>query len=58
LTDIKGLDEQARVSDLPAAAATHEAAKLILSRPSLPGRLLLERAEGSKVPLGLDDSFD
>jgi hypothetical protein len=54
---IQRIDEQTRVSDLPAAAAAHEAPKLLLSRSSLPRRLLLEGAEGSKVTLSLDDPF-
>ena len=57
LSEIKRIDEQARVSDLPAAAAAHEASKLLLSGPSLPRRLLLEGAEGSKVSLGVNDLF-
>ena len=57
LSEIKRLDEQTRVPDLPAAAAAHEAPQLILSSPSLPDRLLLEGTEGSKVSLGVDDPF-
>ncbi len=53
--EIKRLDEQARVSDLAAAATSHEAPKLLLSAPSLPRRLLLEGAEGSKVSLCVND---
>src|SRR2546422_3418971 len=55
--EIQRLDEQACVSDLPAAAAAHEAPKLLLSGPSLPRGLLLEGAERSKVTLTLDDLF-
>jgi hypothetical protein len=55
--EIKRLDEQARVSDLPAAAAAHEAPKLLLIGPSLPRRLLLEGAEGSKLSLSVNDLF-
>jgi hypothetical protein len=51
------VDEQARVSDLPASATTHEAPKLLLSAPSLPRRLPLEGAERSKLTLGLEDLF-
>src|SRR5829696_1432912 len=51
------VDEQARVSDLPASATTHEAPKLLLSGPSLPRRLLLEGAERSKLSLGVEDLF-
>src|SRR5215218_3435900 len=50
-------DEQARVSDLPASATTHEAPKLLLSAPSLPRRLPLEGAERSKLTLGVEDLF-
>jgi len=57
LAEIQRIDEQARVSDLPAAAAAHEAPKLLLIGPFLPRRLLLERAEGSKVTLSVDDLF-
>ena len=51
------VDEQARVSDLPASATTHEAPKLLLSAPSLPCRLPLEGAERSKLTLGVEDLF-
>ena len=51
------VDEQARVSDLPASATTHEAPKLLLSGPSLPRRLPLEGAERSKLTLGVEDLF-
>src|SRR5215212_6953997 len=51
------VDEQARVSDLPASATTHEAPKLLLSGPSLPRRLLLDGAERSKLTLGVEDLF-
>jgi hypothetical protein len=52
--EIESVDEQARVADLPAAAATHEAPKLILSGASLPCRLLLEGTERSEITLRLD----
>ena len=55
LGELERLDEQARVSDLPAAAAAHEASKLLLGGPSLPRRLLLEGAEGSELSLSVDD---
>ena len=55
LGEIKRLDEQTRVSDLAAAAASHKAPKLLLSGPSVPRRLLLEGAEGSKVSLSVND---
>jgi hypothetical protein len=57
LGEVQRVDEQTRVSDLPPAAAAHEASKLLLVGPSLPRRLLLESAEGGKVPLSLDDLF-
>jgi hypothetical protein len=57
LSEIKRLDEQTRVSDLPAAAATHEAPKLLLIGPSSPPRLFLQGAERSKVTLSVNDLF-
>jgi len=57
LGEIERFDEQTRVSDLPPAAAAHEAPKLLLNSPSLPCRLLLEGAEGSKLSLSVDDLF-
>ncbi len=57
LGEVKRLDEQARVADLPAAAAAHEAPKLLLIGPSLPRRLLLEGAERSKLSLSVNDPF-
>src|ERR687896_456609 len=57
LGEIERLDEQARVSDLPPAAAPHEAPKLRLEGASLPGRLLLQGAERSEVTLSVDDLF-
>src|ERR687884_2325019 len=51
------VDEQARVSDLPASATTHKAPKLLLSGPSLPRRLPLASAERSKLTLGVEDLF-
>jgi hypothetical protein len=57
LGEIQCLDEQAPVSDLPAAAAAHEAPKLLLGGPSLPRSLFLEGAERSKVSLRVDDPF-
>jgi hypothetical protein len=57
LREIQRFDEQACVSDLPAAAAAHEASKLLLIGPSLPRRLFLEGTEGSKVTLSVDDLF-
>ena len=55
LREIEGIDEQACVSDLPAAAAAHPAPKLILSGFSLPRGLLLQGAEGSKVSVSVSD---
>jgi hypothetical protein len=55
--EIQRVNEQPRVSDLAAAVGADEASKLRLAAPSLPGRLLLERAERSKLALGLDDPF-
>src|SRR6266508_1406933 len=57
LGEIERLDQQTRVSDLPAAATAHEPPKLLLIGPSLPRRLLLEGAEGSEVALSVDDLF-
>jgi hypothetical protein len=55
LGQIERIDEQTRVFDLPAAAAAHEAPKLFLGASSLPLRLLLKGAKGSKVSLGVDN---
>jgi hypothetical protein len=55
--EIQRVDEQSRVSDLPAAAGAHETPKLLLDAPSLLGGLLLERAERSELTLGVDDPF-
>jgi hypothetical protein len=57
LGEVKRIDEQARVSDLPASAAAHKAPKLFLLGPSLPRGLLLEGAEGSKLSLSVNDLF-
>jgi hypothetical protein len=57
LGEIQRIDKQTRVPDLPPAAAAHEAPKLLFSGPSLPRRLLLEGAEGSKLTLCVDDLF-
>jgi hypothetical protein len=57
MVEVERLDEETRVADLPAATAAHEAPKLLLVGPSLPRRLLLEGAEGSKVSLGVNDLF-
>src|SRR5438477_6539829 len=58
LGQIERLDEQTRIPDLATAAAAHEAPELLLGGPSLPRRLLLKGAEGSKVSLSFDDLFD
>ena len=50
LGELKRLDEQPRVSDLPPPAAAHEAPQLLLASPSLPGSLLLEGAEDPSSP--------
>ena len=57
LIELERLDEEARVADLPAAAAAHEAPQLLLCRAALPRRLLLEGAEGSELSLSFDDFF-
>ena len=54
---LQRVDEQPRVADLAAAVGADEAPKLLLAAPSLPGGLLLEGAERSKLALGLDDLF-
>src|SRR6266508_6819305 len=57
LGEIERLDEQTRVSDLPATAAAHEAPKLLLVGPPLPRSLLLQGAEGSELSLSVHDLF-
>jgi hypothetical protein len=57
LAEVERIDEQTRVPDLSPATATHEASKLLLTRPPLPGRLLLEGAEGLKITLRVHDLF-
>jgi len=57
LGELKRLDEQTRVSDLPAPAAAHEAPKLLLVSPSLPRSLLLEGAERPKLTLSVNHLF-
>jgi len=56
--EIQRLDEHGRVLDLAAAASAHEAPKLLLDGPSLLRRLLLQRAERSKLTLRVDDVFN
>jgi hypothetical protein len=55
LREIERLDEQARVADLPSAAAPHEAPQLLLDASSLPRRLLLEGAERPELALSRHD---
>ncbi len=57
LGEIERLDEQPRVADLPLAGAAHETPKLLLWRPSLPRRLLLQGAERTEFTLSVDDPF-
>lgn len=55
--EVQRINQQPRVADLPAAVGADEPPKLRLAAPSSPRRLLLERAERSKLPLALDDLF-
>jgi hypothetical protein len=55
--EIQRVDEQPRVPDLPAAVSADEAPELLGAAPCSPRRLLLERAERSKLALRLDDLF-
>ena len=55
--ELQRVDQQPGVADLAAAVGADEAPKLRLAAPSLPGRLLLERAERSKLALSVDDLF-
>jgi hypothetical protein len=57
LRQVERIDEQLGVSDLAASAAAHETPELILSGPSSPLRLLLERPEASEVALRLNHLF-
>ncbi len=57
LGEIQRVDEQGRVSDLPAAVGADEAPELLLLGPSSPGRLLLEGAKRSKLTLSVDELF-
>ncbi len=57
LGEIQRVDEQGRVSDLPAAVGADEAPELLLLGPSSPGRLLLEGAERSKLTPSVDEPF-
>jgi hypothetical protein len=53
--ELQRVDQQPGVADLAAAVGADEAPKLRLAVPCSPGRLLLERAERSKLTLRLDD---
>jgi hypothetical protein len=57
LRQIQGVDEQARVLDLPAAAGAHEAPKLRFFGAIPLRRLPLEGAEDPELALGVDDVF-
>jgi hypothetical protein len=57
-SEVESLDEQARVLDLSASAASHEAAKLLLCRAPFPLRLLLERTERGDVALSRENVFN
>src|SRR5881394_106615 len=58
LVQIECLDEETRIADLAAAAATHEPVQLLRGRPSPALRLLLERYERPKVAVLADDVDD
>jgi hypothetical protein len=53
--EIQCLDEQARVANLAAGSAAHEAAQLLFPRPAPPGALLLQGAKRSQLTLGGND---
>src|SRR4051812_22772264 len=55
---VERLDEQARVADLAAPAAAHEAPQLLLDRLPAPRGLLLQRAEGVQLAVCLGDRLD
>jgi hypothetical protein len=56
--EIEGLDEESRVPRLAAAAAAHEAAKLLFDRSAAPLDLLLKRAERREVAVLFDHLQD
>ena len=58
LVQIQLLDQEPCVTDLPAAAAPHEPAELLLRWTSAPLGLLLQGAEGAEVTVRLDDTQD
>jgi methylase of polypeptide subunit release factors len=53
--EIERFHEEARVADLAPTAAAHEASQLLLDRPSLPRRLLLQRAERCEITVSFND---
>jgi hypothetical protein len=55
--EIERLDQKPRVLDL-AGTAAEEAAELALCRPTLPLRLLLERAKGREVSVPRENLLD
>ena len=58
VVEIDRIDEQARVAQLAAVGAAHEAPQLSVEPLSPPRRLLLERPERAEVAFGLDDGLD
>src|SRR5436853_7211397 len=57
LGESQRFDQQGCGLDLPAAVGAEEAPELLLIGPPMPRRLLLERPEGSKLTLSVDDLF-
>src|SRR5207247_7886620 len=57
LFEVERVDEQARVADLPAPAAAHEPAWLLLHRPALPRALLLQRPGRAAIALCVDPAL-
>ena len=57
LAEVERVDQQLGVSDLPATPAAHETPKLLLSGPSSPLGLLLERPEASKIAVRFNHLF-
>ncbi len=53
--EVEGIDEQARVPDLPPTAAAQPTPELVVHRPTLPRGLLLQCPERSEVALSLGD---
>src|SRR5262245_27076814 len=56
--EIEGLDQQARVADLAAAAASHEPPQLLPGGAVAPRRHLLEHPEPAEVAVGGEDVLD